>query len=95
MNNTEAGRRSVVGKIVSAMPSAGVFILFLNIVVVVFSVLGMQFFGGKFHWSDGTVSRVVFDNFYQVCPGDNCALRADAVCPQLQRYCHKRVEPTL
>ena len=52
----------------SALPSAGVFILFLNIVVVVFSVLGMQFFGGKFHWPDGTVSRVVFDDFYQVCP---------------------------
>ena len=66
INSTEAGRRTVVGKIMSALPSSGVFILFLNIVVVVLAVVGMQFFGGHFHWPDGTSSRVNFDNFYQV-----------------------------
>ena len=66
INRTDAGRRSVVGKIMSAISSSGVFILFLNIVVAVFAVVGMQFFGGHFHWSDGTSSRVNFDNFYQV-----------------------------
>ncbi len=50
----------------SAISSSGVFILFLNIVVAVFAVVGMQFFGGHFHWPDGTSSRVNFDNFYQV-----------------------------
>ena len=66
INRTEAGRRSVVGKIMSAITSSGVFILFLNIVVAVFAVVGMQFFGGRFHWPYGTSSRVNFDNFYQV-----------------------------
>ena len=66
INRTEVGRRTVVGKIMSALASSGVFLLFLNIVVVVFSVVGMQFFGGHFHWPDGTSSRVNFDNFYQV-----------------------------
>jgi len=66
INRTDAGRRSVVGKIMSAISSSGVFILFLNIVVAVFAVVGMQFFGGHFHWPDGTSSRINFDNFYQV-----------------------------
>ena len=66
INRTDAGRRSVVGKIMSALPSSGVFLLFLNIVAVVFCVVGMQFFGGRFHWPDGTSSRVNFDDFYQV-----------------------------
>ncbi len=66
INRTEVGRRTVVGKIMSALASSGVFLLFLNIVVVVFSVVGMQFFSGHFHWPDGTSSRVNFDNFYQV-----------------------------
>lgn len=66
VNKTAAGRRSIVGRIVAALPSAAIFLAFLVLVTSVFSVLGMQFFAGKFHWPDGTISRANFDNFYQV-----------------------------
>ena len=67
VNKTAAGRQSIVGKIVKALPSAVVFLAFLMLVTSVFSIVGMQFFAGKFHWPDGTSSRANFDNFYQVC----------------------------
>ena len=100
INRTDAGRRSVVGKIMSAISSSGVFILFLNIVVAVFAVVGMQFFGGHFHWPDGTSSRVNFDNFYQVHSADqikhrqHMTLASDSSPCGETRHCAELAEAT-
>lgn len=67
VNKTAAGRRSIVGRIVAALPSVAIFLAFLVLVTSVFSVVGMQFFASKFQWSDGTADRANFDNFHQVC----------------------------
>lgn len=61
LTRTETGRKSVPYRMIASVPSVVTFMLYFFIVVSIFSVLGMQLFGGAL---DKLVVRAVSGLFF-------------------------------
>lgn len=64
------------------MKSIASLLLLLFLFIIIFSLLGMQLFGGKFNFDETQTKRSTFDNFpqalltvFQVSPPPRAALR--------------------
>ena len=56
--------RNLVASLLNSMRSIASLLLLLFLFIVIFALLGMQLFGGKFNFEDGK-PRSNFDTFYQ------------------------------
>lgn len=59
-----ASLRNLVASLLNSMRSIAGLLLLLFLFIVIFALLGMQLFGGKFNFEDGK-PRSNFDTFYQ------------------------------
>ena len=57
--------RNLVASLLNSVRSIASLLLLLFLFIVIFSLLGMQVFGGKFNFPDNTPRRSNFDNFPQ------------------------------
>uniref|UniRef100_A0A8C5CGB3 Voltage-dependent L-type calcium channel subunit alpha n=1 Tax=Gadus morhua TaxID=8049 RepID=A0A8C5CGB3_GADMO len=57
--------RNLVASLLNSVRSIACLLLLLFLFIVIFSLLGMQVFGGKFNFPDNTPRRSNFDNFPQ------------------------------
>lgn len=56
---------NLVASLLNSVRSIASLLLLLFLFIVIFSLLGMQVFGGKFNFPDEHVRRSNFDNFPQ------------------------------
>ncbi|XP_053203092.1 muscle calcium channel subunit alpha-1-like isoform X2 [Panonychus citri] len=57
--------RNLVASLINSMRAIASLLLLLFLFIVIFSLLGMQVFGGKFNYSDQPKARANFDSFWQ------------------------------
>lgn len=64
-----------MASLLNSMKSIASLLLLLFLFIIIFSLLGMQLFGGKFNFDETQTKRSTFDNFpqalltvFQVCP---------------------------
>ena len=65
---------NLVASLLNSMKSIASLLLLLFLFIIIFSLLGMQVFGGKFNFDETQTKRSTFDNFpqalltvFQVC----------------------------
>lgn len=56
---------NLIASLLNSVRSIACLLLLLFLFIVIFSLLGMQVFGGKFNFQDGVVRRSNFNNFPQ------------------------------
>lgn len=69
-----ASLSNLVASLLNSMKSIASLLLLLFLFIIIFSLLGMQLFGGKFNFDETVTKRSTFDNFpqalltvFQVC----------------------------
>uniref|UniRef100_A0A671KEN1 Voltage-dependent L-type calcium channel subunit alpha n=1 Tax=Sinocyclocheilus anshuiensis TaxID=1608454 RepID=A0A671KEN1_9TELE len=60
-----ASLSNLVASLLNSMKSIASLLLLLFLFIIIFSLLGMQFFGGKFNFDETVTKRSTFDNFPQ------------------------------
>ena len=60
-----ASLRNLVASLLNSMRSIASLLLLLFLFIVIFALLGMQLFGGRFNSIDDSKPRSNFDSFYQ------------------------------
>lgn len=60
-----ASLSNLVASLLNSMKSIASLLLLLFLFIIIFSLLGMQVFGGKFNFPDQEIRRSNFDNFPQ------------------------------
>lgn len=56
---------NLVASLLNSMKSIASLLLLLFLFIIIFSLLGMQLFGGKFNFDESQTKRSTFDNFPQ------------------------------
>lgn len=56
---------NLVASLLNSMKSIASLLLLLFLFIIIFSLLGMQLFGGKFNFDETQTKRSTFDNFPQ------------------------------
>ncbi|KAL0180822.1 hypothetical protein M9458_023228, partial [Cirrhinus mrigala] len=56
---------NLVASLLNSMKSIASLLLLLFLFIIIFSLLGMQVFGGKFNFDETQTKRSTFDNFPQ------------------------------
>lgn len=75
---------NLVASLLNSMKSIASLLLLLFLFIIIFSLLGMQVFGGKFNFDETQTKRSTFDNFPQAL------LTVFQVQLTLQLYTHHR-----
>lgn len=60
-----ASLSNLVASLLNSMKSIASLLLLLFLFIIIFSLLGMQLFGGKFNFDETQTKRSTFDNFPQ------------------------------
>ena len=60
-----ASLSNLVASLLNSMKSIASLLLLLFLFIIIFSLLGMQLFGGKFNFDETVTKRSTFDNFPQ------------------------------
>ena len=60
-----ASLSNLVASLLNSMKSIASLLLLLFLFIIIFSLLGMQLFGGKFNFDETETKRSTFDNFPQ------------------------------
>uniref|UniRef100_A0A3Q2Q2L2 Voltage-dependent L-type calcium channel subunit alpha n=1 Tax=Fundulus heteroclitus TaxID=8078 RepID=A0A3Q2Q2L2_FUNHE len=61
----EGNSHNLVASLLNSMKSIASLLLLLFLFIIIFSLLGMQLFGGKFNFDETVTKRSTFDNFPQ------------------------------